>query len=227
MLWVLVLAALGCGPQGQHSSQPDPCRDDLFGCLEPPAQFELDPECFIDGDLDVEIGWGQEVFHDFGEVPEVQYGFQGGQHIFWGIRVSNAALDRYDLLRVTYRTYATMSPEECASAIADSREFNPDDLPAELRDDPALGPEPEPPIFVYFGAEDDRLPISGQTRCLLQGSGRVMVLGATQPIDVSTGRVEEVGFLVELPFSTGDYVGSVEVEDPCGRVGFDVAAFPN
>lgn len=100
-LWLALLAAtfvLGCPNPG-----PGPCEDDAFGC-EVSGGLELDPSCELDGELVVELGWGLDDFSAFDEEPaRIWHGFQGGTHTFLGVRVPNAALDRYERIEVTFR----------------------------------------------------------------------------------------------------------------------------
>lgn len=102
---VLALLALApahlagfCGP-----TSPDPCDGDRFGCSDDTSAFQLDPTCTLTGELAVELGEGEASYQALpqGAPPTIHFGGQGGQHVYLAVRVANAALDRYDKLKVT------------------------------------------------------------------------------------------------------------------------------
>jgi hypothetical protein len=58
LLGALVYAAgFTCGPTPE-----DPCVDDARGCAEGDDGFVIDPDCTLEGDLDAELGWGDNAF---------------------------------------------------------------------------------------------------------------------------------------------------------------------
>ena len=73
-----------------------PCEDDVTNCSDDTSMFVEDPSCELEGDLEVVLGEGYEAFAVVpeGETPELFTGFQGGQHVFLGVRVVNADLER-------------------------------------------------------------------------------------------------------------------------------------
>jgi len=95
---VLLLSSVGC-PWGT-----DPDEDVEGDCQScgSDAVFMLDPSCTLDGTLTVEIGQGPDSFTALadGEMPTVYQGFQGGEHMFFAVRIGNVSLERYDALQV-------------------------------------------------------------------------------------------------------------------------------
>lgn len=103
-LHTLALASLGLAvPACPHPAPSDgpPCEDDVTGCSDDTSKFVEDPTCELSGPLEVVLGQGFESFEPLaaGETPELYSGFQGGQHVFLGVRVVNADLER-PLLKV-------------------------------------------------------------------------------------------------------------------------------
>jgi hypothetical protein len=76
-----------------------PCEDDVNGCANDSGTFVEDPTCELTGALELELGEGQDVYSPLatGEMPEVYDGFQGGQHIWLGVRVKNPDLQHSSL----------------------------------------------------------------------------------------------------------------------------------
>lgn len=68
----------------------------------PMPQFEIDPSCELAGALVVEVGDGTVGFAPLadGAGPPINYGPQGGMHVFAGVRVGNLELERSDRVRV-------------------------------------------------------------------------------------------------------------------------------
>jgi len=87
------------------STSEDPCDGARFGCSDSAAAFDLDKDCDLVGGLAVEIGQGESEYSGIavGEFPQTFTGTQGGQHVFLGLRLTNAALDRYDKLLASFR----------------------------------------------------------------------------------------------------------------------------
>ena len=79
-----------------------PCGGDIVGCDDTPTPFELDPECTLEGELEVVHGNGFEMFEALAgnQFPDREFGLQGGQHMWVGLQVRNPALD-FTQLRVT------------------------------------------------------------------------------------------------------------------------------
>ncbi len=123
-----VLGASGCflfdDPDGE-----DPCDADRFGCAD--GQLDIDPSCELEGELVVAVGSGEGAFEPLaaGEQPPVFTGPQGGQHTLLGVRVENAALDRYDELQVELGIF---SAAQCPAPEAD-------DLQTPCTGDPPAG----------------------------------------------------------------------------------------
>ena len=87
-LAVVLLGALG-------GCLDDPlCEGDDNSCADDSTLVE-DPTCELTDALEIEIGEGQDVYSPLaaGELPEVYNGFQGGQHVWLGVRVKNPDLD--------------------------------------------------------------------------------------------------------------------------------------
>lgn len=80
--------------------------------VEMGGDFELDPSCMLDGELEVELGDGSEGFVALaeGESPTTHHGPQGGTHMWLGVRIGNLALDRYEGVRVTTGMF---DPAQC------------------------------------------------------------------------------------------------------------------
>lgn len=95
----LSLLALRLLPLGGCRPDPGPpCEDDVNGCADDGTLVD-DPTCESTDALVLELGEGQEVYSPLaaGEMPEVFNGFQGGQHIWLGVRVKNPDLQRASL----------------------------------------------------------------------------------------------------------------------------------
>lgn len=93
-----VVLAAGCvfpDPAG-------PCDLDRLSCRSG-GGFALDPTCTLEGELEVAVGQGYDAFESLSGGLDVQYGVQGGQHIFAAVRVANPALDRYDRLEAAFQ----------------------------------------------------------------------------------------------------------------------------
>lgn len=105
-MWIAAaaLAQPGCFGTCGPAPGPDPCAQDRLGCEGDPTDFLQLDGCAVTDPLVVTLGEGERAFTPLGDGgggPEIHFGFQGGQHVFLGFRVDNAALDLYDQLRVT------------------------------------------------------------------------------------------------------------------------------
>ncbi len=114
-LLAALLSSTGCRflfPSDDDGSDGGPCENDVFGC-ENNDTFMLDPSCTLEGDLELVLGQGETEFSALGpdEVPMINYGFQGGQHIWAALQVHNPALD-YPQLKVEI-TVSTCGSGNC------------------------------------------------------------------------------------------------------------------
>lgn len=87
---------LACEPDPDTGA---PCEDDLNNCSENTDEFEEDPECELEGDLDITIGQGELEFSPLaeGQMPDPEWGLQGGQHLWMAVQVHNPDLERLQL----------------------------------------------------------------------------------------------------------------------------------
>lgn len=76
------------------------CEDDVLGCEED-LSFELDPSCSeaeMSGEIELVIGNGdgEGGFRalELDELPEIHHGSQGGSHMWTGVQIRNANLER-------------------------------------------------------------------------------------------------------------------------------------
>jgi len=99
----LVAALFGVGLYCNPDVE-DPCDADPHGCEDSDEDFVIDESCELEGELEVELGQGFSEYTalDDGGVLALHTGFQGGQHAYVGFRVTNADLERYDMLRVDF-----------------------------------------------------------------------------------------------------------------------------
>jgi hypothetical protein len=98
----LLLAPLaGCPLNPNPDDGGPPCEDDLTSCSDDTTKFVEDPNCELTGELELQLGEGQLEYSPLseGQAPELHGGFQGGQHVWLGVRVVNADLER-PLLKV-------------------------------------------------------------------------------------------------------------------------------
>lgn len=104
VILLMVPALRGCLCGGGFES---PCEEANYGCEESTLAFEQDPTCTLDGDLQVELGYGKDAYQTLapGDFPKEYHGAQGGTHAYMGLRVFNPALDRYDKLLVRMGIY--------------------------------------------------------------------------------------------------------------------------
>lgn len=220
-LLALSLGTLGC------PSPDNPCDDDAFGCDDDPVgALVYDESCTLEGPLDVAIGWGLDEYNTFASGPRVYDGAQGGQHVFFGARVENAAFEDYPQLELRFRVLELMEQDWCQQEIERARVENPNDLPQALRDDDTLSAEPEEPVFVVYGDEIPGLPVLGSSRCVIVSEERIVLLEPGDPMQVEpSGAVEVDSVFVALGYGGGSLAAVVEAADPCGRTGLSAAAF--
>jgi hypothetical protein len=105
-LLLVPFAALSLGCPWPINPDGPPCEDDVAGCSNNGDSFVEDPTCELTGDLVIELGEGEDEFVALaaGELPSLNFGVQGGQHVWLAVRVKNPALDRPSL-----KIQATMS----------------------------------------------------------------------------------------------------------------------
>ncbi|MEZ4467928.1 MAG: hypothetical protein R3F60_01745 [bacterium] len=104
-LWkILALtAALPAGCGGGCENVEGPCAQDRQGCASSGGLTET-AECADEPHLSVELGTGRSAFVALaeGETPPLNYGPQGGVHLFGSVRVFGAQLDRYSSLELRF-----------------------------------------------------------------------------------------------------------------------------
>lgn len=106
---------LACGDDVDPDDGP-PCGDDLNGCSDDTSMFMEVPECELTGELDVVMGQGETVFQELaeGDLPDPEFGFQGGQHVWMAVQVRNPAVDYPQLkirINVDYCETSCSQPE--------------------------------------------------------------------------------------------------------------------
>ena len=198
LLLSLVLLAGACGTSV--------CEDDRFECQSGDL-FALDPGCSLTGTLEVEVGGGESNWQSLGDaMPKTTEGGQGGTHAFAGVRVANAALDRYDKLRVSLAYWGeTQAP--CSS-------FKSRDWTSER------GSVADVELKACKATEPC-MPAEGEI-CVGRFAQRTVVMGGNKPLNVVDGAVEEVGMLVfNVPALDEPLLTTWVVEDPCGQIGED------
>jgi hypothetical protein len=120
----VLAAVLGGCPwfEGPENSGP-PCQDDVNGCGADGGEFVEDPTCELTGELELEIGEGEDSYTPLaaGEMPEIFNGFQGGQHVWMGVRLKNPDLERPSL-----KINVTLS--DCETDCEDPANWLPDNV---------------------------------------------------------------------------------------------------
>lgn len=102
-LVAVTLPLAGCplliGPEDDEGGTGLPCEDDVVGCDDDTSKFVIDEACELTGDLELVIGQGETEFSPLaeGELPELEFGFQGGQHVWMAFQVQNPDLERPQL----------------------------------------------------------------------------------------------------------------------------------
>lgn len=126
-------------PSDDESSSGPPCQDDVLGCEDNTEKFEFDPACTLEGELELVLGQGESEFDPIGpgEVHDITYGFQGGQHIWTAVQIHNPALD-HPMLKVDI-TVSTCSASDCSDPnnwiIDNTRELVPDETTMTVTDE--------------------------------------------------------------------------------------------
>jgi hypothetical protein len=117
------LALAGCPwLDGPDEPAGPPCEDDVNGCDNGDDEFIEDPTCELTGELDVELGQGEDSFTPLapGEMPEIFTGLQGGQHVWMGVRVKNPDLTRPSLKIRISLSYCEVDCDDPANWQADN-----------------------------------------------------------------------------------------------------------
>ncbi|MEZ4450343.1 MAG: hypothetical protein R3B09_12770 [Nannocystaceae bacterium] len=91
---------------------PDPCDLDPIGCGGP-EHIEVDASCPLEGELQVEVGEGEDALHVFvgGDHPTLHYGGQGGVHMALGVRVGDPSKD-YPGLEIHFKVELRECPAD-------------------------------------------------------------------------------------------------------------------
>jgi hypothetical protein len=99
LLALLGGALVGCPWFDGPDDTGPPCQDDVNACGADGGEFVEDPTCELTGELELELGQGEDSYAvlEAGEMPEIFNGFQGGQHVWLGVRVKNPDLERPSL----------------------------------------------------------------------------------------------------------------------------------
>jgi len=84
---------------GDDDGGAAPCDDDVLGCDDDISKFLEDPSCLLQGPLELQLGEGEHEFSPLepDELPELHFGFQGGQHVWMAVQVKNPDLERRQL----------------------------------------------------------------------------------------------------------------------------------
>jgi hypothetical protein len=117
-LVLLLLPLVGCPwlLRNDEGGEGPPCEDDVVGCSND-TSFMEDPECTLTGELELEIGEGEDQFSPLapGQLPELHYGIQGGQHVWMAVRVKNPDLERKQLKINIEAEYCSSNCQDVAS----------------------------------------------------------------------------------------------------------------
>jgi hypothetical protein len=99
LLALLGGSLVGCPWLDGPDDTGPPCQDDVNGCGADGGEFVEDPTCELTGELELELGQGEDSYAvlEPGEMPEIFNGFQGGQHVWLGVRVKNPDFERPSL----------------------------------------------------------------------------------------------------------------------------------
>lgn len=191
-LALVALATSGLGMTCGPDPGPTPCELDRLGCddEDPDADDFYLASCPADvsGPLEVELGSGEAAFAPFatGEGPVINYGPQGGQHVFMGLRVTNARVDVSPSLRISYYlgqgagcappadagTNAPLALPSCAVTLG-KRDLRLGEVGYELRTN-AAGDVEEYGLVVFVDIPDPALPgvvaVSVEDQCRRGGA---------------------------------------------------------
>jgi hypothetical protein len=166
--FVLALALpLGsCMAGDERSSGEEAASEETSGFME-------DPTCMLQGDLELELGQGEKEFSALapGELPELFWGLQGGQHMWMAIRVKNPDLEDQQLA-------ITIDVEYCNSNCEDESNWTVDNHRELLADETTLAITPEGwfeqcrmlvTVFGYVDAAYQRVEMTVTDPCGRQG----------------------------------------------------------
>lgn len=150
-----------------------PCEDDILGCRDNTSDFMEDPNCPLQGELELELGQGELEFSPLapGELPEIHYGLQGGQHVWMAVRVKNPDPDRKQLKIRIKADYCFSNCEEVGS-------WQTDNLRELVADETTLKITPEGwfeqtrmlvTVFAWIETDDRRIEMLVTDPCGRQG----------------------------------------------------------
>ncbi len=111
----VAVAAVGCGSDEDESL----CVTEKFNCANQTEGFVRPDRCTADGDLEITIGHGEAEFTPLAEdeLPGIHHGSQDGLHAWMGVRIGNAALDKYDTLKVRFELLYHITGGACAGGV--------------------------------------------------------------------------------------------------------------
>ena len=112
-------------PSGDGDGDGPPCGGDILGCDDTPTPFEPDPNCALEGELELMLGNGELVFEALSPntLPDTHLGLQGGQHMWVGLQVRNPALD-FPQLEITLELSACRYADVSCTNIGDWFEYS-------------------------------------------------------------------------------------------------------
>ena len=224
---VLVVTELqGCFGSCGPDPGPGPCEADQFACEDNLDEFSYDDSCTLTGELEVEIGYGETAYTELveGASPQIYQGFQGGQHMFVAVRVMNADLDQYSVLRAEFQA----NRGECEPTQTDdgSGSGAPAFDDAQAFDTSSDAGESDAGVS---DAIEETAEFDATDVCAYPLAERTVVLGGQHEIRTNAvGDVEEYGIMLILNWWPTDEVRtlSVNVEDPCRRSGLATHSVP-
>lgn len=204
-----------CGP----NPGPDPCEVDQFACEDNLDEFSYDESCTLTGDLEVELGYGETAFTQLaaGASPEMYSGFQGGQHMFVAVRVMNADLDQYSVLRAVFQA----NRGDCEPAAVNNDTESDEPAYSDVRPLDTSQDAGQTDVGVRDAVEETT-QFDATDVCADLLAERTVVLGGQHEIRTNeAGEVEEYGIALIPNWWPTDEVRtlSVSVEDPCRRTG--------
>jgi hypothetical protein len=170
---VLVLGGCALLFGDDDDNNGPPCEDDIAGCANDTSGFMEDPECELEGDLELELGEGETEFSALapGQLPMLYWGLQGGQHIWMAVRVKNPDLER---MQLQIRIEAKYCNENCG----DLGNWTTDNLRELVADETTLTVTPEGwfeqtrmlvTVFGYIDAAEQQVDMLVSDPCGRQG----------------------------------------------------------
>jgi len=160
-----------------------PCEDDINGCSASTTTLVPDPECTLTGELELQLGEGQLEFMPLGEgqLPALETGIQGGQHVWMAVRVLNPDLERMQLAIVIDASYCEADCERDESWVIDNhRELLADETTLTVTEAGAYEQiRMLVTLFDWIDADRKRIEVWVTDPCGRQGYGLI----ATEPRD--------------------------------------------